>query len=506
MERKWLAVGIILIFLSSASASSITGLNIEIDDKTGRQGTLLLDGPMNSSWPLFGHDSRHTGRSPYSTADNLGGIKWKYSTEWSLDTSPVLDNNHTIYIVSLDDLLAISTNGTEKWRWSHSALGSSSPALADDGTIYVGTNIAKSSTLDCLENRKLFAINPDGSVKWAFQGNAAINTPTIGADGTIYVTTFSENATFYAINPDGTEKWQYTADFFTSSTPAIDTNGIIYFPSNTVLHAFYPNGSLIWKTQLGAFIGSPCVGDDGTIYISDDSGYLNAIDPNGTIKWRQSVEWGSFKAPCIGPDGTVYFASKHLFAFSPNGTLKWVFRPDQDEYHNIDSETCAVSVDGTIYFGTTKDSEDSFLIAVNPDGTEKWREQKGQAFSAPAIGDDGTVYIGGSSALYAFNGKKPVIEKPREGKLYLFDKEKWSTLYGVTICIGPITIEVSYPDPVNLSKLEFYLDGEKQYETTIQPYEWVYNKMSFRKHTVSVVSTDNSGSVGTDSISFWKFF
>ena len=40
----------------------------------------LLSGPMNSPWPMQGHDRRHTGRSPYSTADNPGIEKWRFFT------------------------------------------------------------------------------------------------------------------------------------------------------------------------------------------------------------------------------------------------------------------------------------------------------------------------------------------------------------------------------------------------------------------------------------------
>ena len=52
-----------------------------------------------------------------------------------------------------------------------------SPAIESDGTIYVGS-----------QDNNLYAINPDGSQKWAFKtGNGVHGSPTIGSDGTIYV-------------------------------------------------------------------------------------------------------------------------------------------------------------------------------------------------------------------------------------------------------------------------------------------------------------------------------
>jgi len=51
------------------------------------------------------------------------------------------------------------------------------PATALDETIYVGS-------LD----HYLYAINPDGTLKWKYKTGGAIHpSPTIGSDGTIYV-------------------------------------------------------------------------------------------------------------------------------------------------------------------------------------------------------------------------------------------------------------------------------------------------------------------------------
>ena len=62
----------------------------------------------------------------------------------------------------------------------------------------------------------------------------------------------------------------------------------------------------------------------------------------------------------------------------------------------------AIGPDGTIYVG----SSDSSLYAVNPDGTLKWRYLTGErrVRSSAAIGSDGTVYFGSDdNYLYALN-------------------------------------------------------------------------------------------------------
>jgi outer membrane protein assembly factor BamB len=65
----------------------------------------------------------------------------------------------------------------------------SHPTIGADGTIYVGS----------LDN-KLYAINPDGSLKWSYTtGHDVRSSPAIGADGTVYVG--SDDKKLYAFGP-----------------------------------------------------------------------------------------------------------------------------------------------------------------------------------------------------------------------------------------------------------------------------------------------------------------
>jgi outer membrane protein assembly factor BamB len=78
-----------------------------------------------------------------------------------------------------------------------------------------------------------------------------------------------------------------------------------------------------------------------------------------------------------------------------SGTLKWAF----DTGGAISSP--AIGADGTIYVG----SNDTNLYAINPDGIQKWQFDTGlHITSSPSIGADGTIYIGSwDNKLYAIN-------------------------------------------------------------------------------------------------------
>lgn len=83
-----------------------------------------------------------------------------------------------------------------------------------------------------------------------------------------------------------------------------------------------------------------------------------------------------------------------------NGT-KWKFTT-----HEAVESSPAIGTDGTIYIG----SNDHYLYAIYPNGTKKWKfNTNGVILSSPAIGTDGTIYIGShDNNLYAIypNGTK----------------------------------------------------------------------------------------------------
>ncbi|MCK4364830.1 MAG: PQQ-binding-like beta-propeller repeat protein [Thermoplasmatales archaeon] len=380
------------------------------ESNPGMTTTQLLDGPIDSPWPMYCHDTCHTGRSPYSTSENTGYEKWRFNTGcvWG---SPVIDNDGIIYIGAID-LFAIYSNGTLKWRYDTKGFIESAAAIDDNGVLYVGSIWAHPNYL--------YAIyTSNGTLKWKFKvDNHIFSSPAIGDDGSIYFG--SEDDYIYALYPNGTLKWKYLTSVAVLSSPAIGEDGTIYCGSyDTYLYALYPNnGTVKWKYKTGHWIRtSPCIGDDGTIYVVSLDNYLHAVYPNGTRKWRTDV--GAGTSPTIGQDGTIYCGYSKLYAVNPtDGSVKWTF----DVGGTMRGGTPCNSIDGTIYVGTSDGGE---LISINSDGTLKWRKNIGEGVeSAPCIGEDGTVYIGGGGddgRLFAFgypgpNPLTPDIDGPTSGK------------------------------------------------------------------------------------------
>jgi outer membrane protein assembly factor BamB len=62
----------------------------------------------------------------------------------------------TIYVTSGDSIVALRDNKL-KWRKSFGGKLYFTPSLGEDGTIYIGS-----------DDNKVYALNPDGSLKWFF--------------------------------------------------------------------------------------------------------------------------------------------------------------------------------------------------------------------------------------------------------------------------------------------------------------------------------------------------
>ncbi len=287
-----------------------------------------------------------------------------------------------------------------------------------------------------------FTGSPDHDLKWEFEAEDRIySTPVVGSDDMIYVGSYDGN--LYALDSKtGKLKWTFKTGFAIASSPAIGADGTIYLGSGDgKLYALDPHAAADderekWSFATGDRIySSPAIGKDGTIYVSSYDGWLYALDPNANdenrVRWSYKVGGETDSSPAIGADGTVYIGSGEgfFYALDPNADdthrLKWSIELNMEWDGLCWDEPCpiysspAIGADGTIYVG----SDDGYVYALDPDADDeeeriKWSyETWGAVSSSPAIGADGTVYVGSfDGTLYALD---PSAENDDE-------REKWS--------------------------------------------------------------------------------
>ncbi len=385
---------------------------------------------------MFHQNAEHTGLSPFS-GPIVPFLRWKFQTGGPVYSPPAVGRGR-IYVGSIDgNLYALNLQGVLIWKFQTSSPIRTSPAIGSDGTIYLaGCVRCDSGTPEGV----LYAINPSGRMIWNltlpnFQGYDSLSSPTIGPDGTIY--TSDVGFRILAVHPDGTLKCELHTFGEVFDSPAVGPDGTLYVgiddPDESgmcsqCLMALNPDGTVKWGAlPHTAGFSWPAVGSDGTVYLDG-----NAINPNGTARWQNP---GTFSSPSIGSDGTIYGSGDGgLFALSPDGTLQWQFPIEKNggscissdcsiiSYVLVQESSVAIGSNGMVYFGTgvthllsgISSNGTGTLYAVRANGSLAWKFATGSivdlcgpgfcgfAVSDPAIGSDGTIYVGGSDGnLYA---------------------------------------------------------------------------------------------------------
>jgi len=315
---------------------------------------------------------------------------------------------------------------TMKSDWSAGTVTASSATLVGgDGTVYV---VDYSGVL--------FALSPEGSILGSFAtgivSNSDVSSPVIGPSGSLYLaydklyaigdgspspspTPEADWAGYAGGGPEDNSEtfvgphllndllWNVStgsplsgAPSLLHSTPAIDTDGNLYFGSfDGSLYAVNPAGATLWSYSVGAYIiTSPAI-HNGTVFFYSDDGNLTALSLAGDLVWSVvlAASGGSASSPVVD-HGTLYIAlcsPGKLLALSPSdGSELWSFSSS-----NFPGMSPAVDEIGNVYICDS----DGYLYGLSPEGTQTINYYVGPA--------SGLIYFQG--ILYAGTGNGAVL-------------------------------------------------------------------------------------------------
>jgi outer membrane protein assembly factor BamB len=405
----------------------------KIYDLSGNSAPSPVAPPIVQMYML---NPQHTGQSTYAgpiaEPTNINSEPFVSGNLFVLPSISI-SSNGIIYLGSNDGYVyAInSITGLTKWKKKVSSSANldgfltspdsmyTTPALAEDGTIYIGSN-----------EGYLYALRPaDGSIKWSYYAGYPLQSSPIidNSTGSIY---FGAGTRVYAVGDAGDAGYpKWLAPFQTganvNSSPALSTNGYLYFGSddgyvygvysftgvekwrlstNTTLpdlvHPIYTSatidnsnnviigngsymdgklyyldgltGTILWEEfydpQIGPFYNTPAVRGD-VIYLSTIA-YVYAIDRlTGTQLWRYINSNFYYTSPIIDVNGKIYVASIQALNTSANGWLK----------------------------------NDGILHCLNPDGTNSWVINVADGrLATPVLSNNGSIYMSATdNKIYA---------------------------------------------------------------------------------------------------------
>ena len=309
-----------------------------------------------------------------------GSLRWKFDSASPLTTAVTLSKSGAwIYAAGGKKVYALDAGGKLQWTFTAGLAIIGTPTLSNDQqTLYVPSFDHQLYALDAATGKK----------RWAFlTGDGIDATPSVGPDGTIYIGSYDGN--FYALASNGTMKWKYATGFLVESTAAIEAgkNGNILVGNDLgLVFDFTPAGALVGEIVVGAPIyASIALGRDGygtffgkksvlyhTLYVADWGGNLHKYYYEDTTAgvvygtklllelqaWELQTPLSLFSSPAISADGHVYLAGSDR------------------NYYELDD--------------TTGQALEQYPMSAPSD-------------ASPAIGYDGTVYVGDQNGdVYAF--------------------------------------------------------------------------------------------------------
>jgi outer membrane protein assembly factor BamB len=323
-----------------------------------------------------------------------GDIRWVFRAGGGIRTAASIGHNGNLYFGSLDhNLYALSPMGSLLWTFPSGNEIYTSPTIAPDGSVYFASF-----------DGNFYALHPDGAEKCHYTLGPASTAPAVGPDGTIYLGSLTSRR-LYALNPDCSLKWQSDpAGNVISSSPTLSPDGqtVYYGADDGYLYARETvSGTLKWQSPLtyGGVQSPPAVGQDGTVYVGTQYGNLWALDPaDGSLVWDYYTTLSVSAAPAVDAAGTVYFATHygHVYAMNPDGSMQWSYTEGDGHFY----ASPAIGRDGKLYLGSTNGRLYAFGDPPANCGTRLTPWEATASLPQPI----GTPFEGGGKQPITFNG------------------------------------------------------------------------------------------------------
>ncbi|MFT3774294.1 MAG: PQQ-binding-like beta-propeller repeat protein [Minicystis sp.] len=237
-----------------------------------------------------------------------GKTRWQLDADGEVDTAPAEAPGGAVIAAAGRTLYGLRADGGVRFRLKLPRKIYASPAVADDGTIYVGA-----------QDRRLHAITPDGKERWARDLGGDVDcAPALGDDGTIFAA--SDAGQVHAFDAQGNERWRAAVGGFVRGGLTIGRAGVViagtYGPGPRVVALDAATGAERWSFRVqgtGApefgIHGAPLEDADGKLFFGAQDDNVYALDAAGTLLWTFPTR-GDVDAPlAIGPGGVLYVGS-----------------------------------------------------------------------------------------------------------------------------------------------------------------------------------------------------
>jgi hypothetical protein len=284
----------------------------------------------------------------------------------------------------------------------------------------------------------------------------------------------------------------------------------------------YPGAGILWITPEMSVIKNPpelTMGNDKVLGYGSEvrwfllhqidlaQPYIYWISPtnnslqthNVTLQWevngchvvdQTNIQWGTNPDPINNPHHVTSIYDTHKGKYV--GGTGWDNALNGKKEGTIFHENITLDEPGDYYFVAKaqvdqiyKNTLPSPLYVNNHSYLRMIQERTNGSYFEELNGTDGIEHIEGKLWWYSpiIHIHVGAITKPREGYLYIANREIMPTLRGKTLVLGNILITTSVQDATSV---EFYVDGNLRKRVTTEPYEWQWEETIFGVHELGV--------------------
>ena len=327
-----------------------------------------------------------------------GSLVFSRALEGPVVPGPLVAADGTVVAASNAGVLHGLDPHTGGDRWTFDGGGSygidlsTSPVQLRDGTIlWPGPR------------ERVYALTPNGRLKWSVTLAGMPLTPAVSADErTLYVQSMSGELAAFDRRPGLApyRRWSLTVGGTSYGSPALSGH-VVYATADDALIAVTDRGSsarVRWRFRARGLVEvSPAVSADGTVVLGTNDRYQYGVRPDGRERWRWRRDVWTYSSPTATPDGLVRFGDHRGRLIALDGATGHLVSTLQG--HGQVWGRPAVTASGTVAFGT----HGGEVFAFDRSGHKVIHATtQASVDSSPAIGPDGTVYIGSEDGrLYA---------------------------------------------------------------------------------------------------------